>query len=165
MFIKWEYLIVGDEEFNELIIHLKNSSEIVLNKNFKRKYPELHHILFQEIEANTLKLQFPKSYYLDIRSNTQRDKILRRFINDDRDTDPKEIKPIELANECYPIEVYKWFAFLIGLNTSSNNNEFGSLTLGFNDTKGYVCNNGNESHEISITISEKGVKWEWWPNR
>ena len=108
MFIKWEYLIVGDEEFNELIIHLKNSSEIVLNKNFKRKYPELHHVLFQEINEDTLKLQFPKSYSLDIRSNTQRDKILRRFINDDSDTDPKKIKPIELANECYPIEVYPY---------------------------------------------------------
>ena len=77
-------------------------------KILKRKYPELHHVLFQEINEDTLKLQFPKSYYLDIRSNTQRDKILRRFINDDSDTDPKKIKPIELANECYPIEVYPY---------------------------------------------------------
>lgn len=159
--------MVDDEEFDDLTINLKNPNDFDINEIFKAKYPELYNVLFHVIDKKTLKLIFPQSYCLDIRSRTNKDQILKQFMNDHSDNSPEDVKPIELSNDNYPIEVYKWFAFLLGLNnlSTSTNTDCSSLTLGFNDTKGYVCHDGSESHEISITISERGIRWEWWPNK
>jgi hypothetical protein len=40
--------------------------------------------------------------------------------------------------------------------------DFGYFSLGFDDTRGYICFDGDQQQEISISVSEVGIRWEWW---
>lgn len=163
-YIKWQYIIVNDNEVDDFTINLTSPSLIQANKDFQLKYPELYESLFENIEPNKLKLIFPKTHYLGTDSTGETDIILRKFLEDDSNNSTEDVKPIVLSRDSYPLRVYELFSQLLGNNCIPDNNNYGILELGFNDTNGYVCSNGEESHEISITISEKGVKWSWWPN-
>ena len=167
VFIKWQYIVIDDDEINNLTLNLRNNNDLDISKKFQTKYPDLYKVLFKQIDKYTVELLFPKSYYLSDSSSTEKDLILARFINDCSNNGPHDIKPINLSIYTYPIEVYEWFSYLIEKKQvkPAINYKYSSLTLGFNDTMGYVCSNGNEAHEISITISRYGVKWEWWPNK
>jgi hypothetical protein len=163
-FIKWQYITVNDYEQVEFIIDLTTPNLIKANQDFQLHYPELYEVLFDIVEPGKLKLTFPKTYYLGTDSRGLTDMILRKFLDDDSNNSAEDIKPITLSGDKYPLKVYELFSLILGNNCFPENDNYGILELGFNDTNGHVCCNGEEEHEISITISEKGVKWSWWPN-
>ena len=162
-FIKWQYISVNDNEIDNFIIDITSSSLNQSYQEFQLDYPELCNVLFESVEPNRLKLLFPKKHYLGTDSTGETDMILRKFLEDDSDNSAEDIKPIVLSRDCYPIRVYELFSQLLGNNCFPENNSYGILEMGFNDTIGHVCFNGEQAHEISIKISNKGIKWSWWP--
>ena len=163
-YIQWEYITVNDMEVDDFTVDLTSLSLIKANQVFQLEYPKLYESLFENIEPNKLKLLFPKTYYLGTDSIGMTDIILRAFLNDASNNSAEDIMPISLSKDSYPIKVYHLFSQLLGNNCFPENDNYGILELGFNDTNGHVCSNGQEAHEILITVSEKGVKWSWWPN-
>lgn len=163
-FIKWQYISINDNEVEEFIIDISPSNLKKVTQKFQLDYPELYDVLFEKVEPNRLKLIFPKTHYLGTDSTSDTDMILRKFMEDDSDNSVEDIKPIVLSRDSYPLRVYELFSQLLRNNCFPENDNYGILELGFNDTNGHVCSNGEEAHEISITISDKGVKWSWWPN-
>lgn len=145
-------------------IDISSSNLNKTNQEFQLHYPELYNVLFEKVEQDRLKLIFPRTHYLGTDSTGETDMILRKFLEDDSDNSAEDIKPIVLSRDSYPLRVYELFSQLLGNNCFPDNDNYGILELGFNDTNGHVCSNGEEAHEISITISDKGVKWSWWPN-
>jgi hypothetical protein len=163
-FIKWQYITVNDYEPIEFIIDLTTPNLTKANQDFQLHYPELYEVLFDVVKPGKIKLKFPQNYYLGTDSRGEADLILRKFLDDDSNNLADDIKPITLSVDKYPLKVYELFSLLLGNNNFPENNNYGILELGFNDINGNVCSNGEEEHEISISISEKGVKWSWWPN-
>lgn len=163
-FIKWQYITINENEAKDFLIDITPSNLKQANQEFQLDYPELYDVLFEKVEPHRLKLIFPKTHYLGSDSTGESDMILRKFMEDDSDNSTEDIKPIVLSRDGYPLRVYELFSQLLGNNCFSVNDNYGILELGFNDTNGHVCSNGEEAHEILITVSEKGVKWSWWPN-
>ncbi|MCO4815457.1 MAG: hypothetical protein KC454_12140 [Flavobacteriales bacterium] len=163
-FIKWQYISINDYEVQGFLIDTTPTNLKHANQEFQLDYPELHEVLFESVAPNRLKLLFPKNHYLGTDSTGETDMILRKFLEDDSDNSKEDVKPIVLSRNPYPLRAYELFSQLLGNNCFPANNNYGILELGFNDTNGHVCSNGEEAHEISITISEKGIKWSWWPN-
>lgn len=163
-YIKWQYIIVNDKELIEPIFTINTPKKHNALNKLKELFPELFDVLFYCIDTNNVRLSFPNKYYIGTDSNSKSDVILRRFLNDCSNNNIDELKPIELLNSSYPLIAYELFSSIITPDYNAENQSYGELTLGFNDTNGHVCSNGEEAHEISITISDKGIKWSWWPN-
>jgi len=163
-YIKWQYITINDDQVEEFIIDITPSKLEQANQELQYGYPELYNVLFERVKPDRLKLIFPKTHYLGTDSTGETDMILRKFMEDDSNNSTEDIKPIVLSRDSYPLRVYELFSQLLGNNCFSVNDNYGILELGFNDTNGYVCSNGEEAREMSINISEKGVKWSWWPN-
>ena len=163
-FIKWQYITINDNEVKDFLIDITPSKLKHANQEFQLDYPELHNVLFERVKPHRLKLLFPKTHHLGTYSTSDTDMMLRKFIDDDSANSTEDVKPIVLSRDSYPLKVYELFSRLIGNNCFPENDNYGILELGFNHTNGHVCSNGEEAHEILITVSEKGVKWSWWPN-
>ncbi len=162
-YINWQYISINDHEVENFSIDITSSSLHQTNQEFQLDYPELYNVLFESVEPNRLLLVFPKRYFLGTDSTGETDMILRKFLENDSNNSEEDIKPIVLSRDCYPLRVYELFSQLLGNNCFPENNNYGILEMGFNDTIGHVCFNGEEAHEISIKISNKGIKWSWWP--
>ena len=94
-------------------------------------------------------------------SNSPKDLVLRKFFDDSSDNQEGDIKPIYLSRESYDLEVYKLFSIILS-GFADWDEDFGHFSLGFDDARGYICFDGDQQQEISISVSEVGIRWEWW---
>jgi len=163
VYIKWSYITINDEEIDpsKEFIKLKNKNQIDAYNLFNLKYTELCNVLFSEKENDNLQLNLSKMYYLGTDSNSSKDLVLRKFFDDSSDNQEGDIKPIYLSRESYDLEVYKLFSIILS-GFADWDEDFGYLSLGFDDTRGYICFDGDQQQEISISVSEVGIRWMWW---
>ena len=169
-YIKWSSLTLNDEEIapaTEIYIKLKNKNQIDAYNLFNSKYTELCNVLFSEKENGNLQLNLSKMYYLGTDSYLPQDLVLRKFFDDSSNNQEGDVKPIYLSRESYDLEVYKLFSIILSGFADwdeDNDTDFGYLSLGFDDMRGYVCFDGDQGQEIEITLSEDGVQWCDWRN-
>jgi hypothetical protein len=167
VYIKWSYLTINDEEIDpsKEFIKLKNKNQIDAYNLFNSKYTELCNVLFSEKENDNLQLNLSKMYYLGTDSCLHKDLVLRKFFDDSSDNQEGDVKPIYLSRESYDLEVYKLFSIILSGFADYDEDfgtDFGYLSLGFDDTRGYICSDGDQQQEITVFVSEVGIRWMDW---
>ena len=166
--IHWGYTMINGYDFNSSNekIDLSDDISIEAYKTFQSKYPDLCNAIFNESSANTLSLKIPFSGYLGTNSHRDDELILRSFFdnNDAPLTSFQEqmkfevFKPIGLSRDSIQKDAYFLFSQIIK-NVKGNDDDFGSLELGFDDLRGFIVTDGESEWEVSITISEEGGQW------
>ena len=158
-------ILVNDYEFNprEDVIPLKDEVSQNASDTLGKKYPDLFSVLFSrsESDSNILKLNIPFSSYLGTDSRTNDEMLLRSFFDDNSCTQFKyeKYKPIYLSRESLDLEVYKLFCQVIK-NVFDCEEDFGWLSLGFDDSRGFVASDGEEEWEPGVMITDEGGHWD-----
>ena len=162
VYIKWKYLNLNDDEFNPSNDTIELSCDVSQNAatQMEEKYPELFSALFSKISSIELDLKIPFSHYLGTDSYDDEDVLHRTFLDDNRSNLYKAKKhiPFNLSSKTFELEAYSLFCQIIK-NVNDNDEDYGTLSLGFNDLLGYVAFDGDEEYEADCLISYDGGHW------
>lgn len=152
--IKWGYIHVNEEEVDsDFKINLVTSEQQKACDWLERSYPELFQVLFLKVNESVLQLNLPASYYLSVNSRQDHDILLRKLLEDNSGVSRwTKKKDFTFWRSSFPPEVYANIGEILGGGNSH-------IEFCFDDTRGYVINDGTNSYEGTITLDKTGVAW------